>query len=321
MEAAPIEAGLLRDLEEGVQRALRGHPAPGLRILGYGEISTVLELATPQGVYACKRLPPFPTPEALQRYMGAHRRYVELIEAQLRVRVPETRVQSIETPRGPVAYTLQRRLDPRTIGHRLLHTLPAPDAPRLCGMVMERIRLLSQFNRDPRGPLALGLDAQISNWALHLEDPCHPTLRGDEALLYLDTSTPLIREHGEEVLDTAVFLQSLPRLLRPLARRLYLREILDRYYEPRRILRDLIANLHKEKRGDLVEPLIETANRHLGEMEWLQAKPLTPAEVEEYYRKDARMWEALQRMRRLERLGCRMTGRTYPHLLPGKIER
>ena len=49
---------------------------------------------------------------------------------------------------------------------------------------------------------------------------------------------------------------------------------------------------------------------------------ISEEEVRRYYRSDARLWEALLRLRRLDRAWCRhVRRRTYPFLLPAKVER
>ena len=98
---------------------------------------------------------------------------------------------------------------------------------------------------------SLGLDGQLSNWAITDED----------RLVYLDVSTPLMRDsEGHEALDTDLFLSSLPWALRPVVKRFMLRDILATYYRPRTIIVDFLANLYKEKLSHLLPDLIERAN-------------------------------------------------------------
>ena len=151
----------------------------------------------------------------------------------------------------------------------------------------------------------LGLDGQLSNWVVV----------GD-ALRYLDVSTPLIRdEAGRERLDLGLFISSLPWALRPLVRRFMLRGILEKYYQPRGVVIDLLGNLYKERLGELVPGFIAAANPHFD-------VPITAAEVRRYYQRDARTWAGLQLMRRTDRAWQRrVRRRQYPFLLPGSIDR
>ena len=94
-----------------------------------------------------------------------------------------------------------------------------------------------------------------------------------------------------------------------------LADILDKYYEPRGVALDLLGNLHKERLGALVPELLARANRRVGQ-------PFAADEPARYYASDKRMWEVLQAVRRFDRAWQRrIRRRTYPFLLPGKIER
>ena len=155
------------------------------------------------------------------------------------------------------------------------------------------------------------------------EPQLQPELGSGQTLWYIDTSTPLVREDGRELLDVELLLRSLPAPLVPLVRWLYLDEILDRYYEVRRVLMDLLGNLLKERLEPLLGPGLERVNAVLaGRLAWLGAPPLTEREVRRYYRADARMWQVLLGLRRLDRfVRVRLLGRPYPFLLPERIER
>jgi hypothetical protein len=152
---------------------------------------------------------------------------------------------------------------------------------------------------------ARGLDAQLSNWAV-----------ADDRLVYLDVTTPLLRdEAGRERLDVDVFLASLPWALRAVVKRFVLRGILDAYYSPRGVVRDLLANLVKEGLGDRLPGLVDAVARRVD-------PPLTLDEVRRHYAQDARTWHLLQRLRLLDRAWQRrVRRRPYPFLLPGPVER
>jgi len=112
-----------------------------------------------------------------------------------------------------------------------------------------------------------------------------------------------------------VIARPIPGAVRCVAlRRVVLGSILDKYYDPRGVVLDLLGNLHKERLADHVPGFLDLANATL-------RPPLTEPEVRRYYASDARTWAALQRLRRLDRLAHRALGRTYPFLLPGPIER
>jgi len=98
-------------------------------------------------------------------------------------------------------------------------------------------------------------------------------------------------------------------------RRFFLQDVLDRYYDFRRVVIDLIANLYKEGRPDLIPPWIEGANRFFAEQS-LAIEPLQRREIDTYYREDAFIWRFYLAARRLDRRLHRWRGRIYPYLLP-----
>lgn len=289
----------LSELEGRVCRALISGRVEGLEILGYGEISIVLGWQGRAGRFACKRLPPFRTPEALEAYEALVGEYLVTLGAQGTPPLP-TRIQALERQDGQLAvYCLQPILDAAALGPRILKERPAGDALAFLGRVLTAIR-------GTIGP-GLGVDAQISNWALV-----------EGGLGYLDVATPLLRdEAGRERLDTRLFAASLPWALRGPVRWWMLDDILGKYYDPRRAVLDLLGNLIKEDLGAFLPEAIGLAGEVFG-----FERPLGLQEVERYYRSDARMWAALQWLRRRDRWWQRrVRRRAYPFLLPEKIER
>ena len=78
---------------------------------------------------------------------------------------------------------------------------------------------------------------------------------------------------------------------------------------------DLLGNLWKERRDELVDTAIAVANE-------TARPPFTRAEVDDFYRSNARLWEMLMWLRRMDRWWTRrVRRRTYPFLLPSHISR
>jgi hypothetical protein len=130
-------------------------------------------------------------------------------------------------------------------------------------------------------------------------------------------------QKGErEQLDGELFLRSAPFFLAWLLRRLYLEEVLTRYYDLRRVALDLVANFYKEQRADLVPALIDLVNAFLTAAPQAGAfKPLTVQEVAAYYKQDAQLWRYYLVSRKVDRFLRRLISREYPYLLPEKIVR
>lgn len=297
MSSPGLAADELQALDDGIERALITGDETGLRLLGYGEISCVVAWESAAGALACKRLPPFSGPEHFARYQACVEAYLARLR-QAGVTPVATGVQGCAGAAGRItAYCVQ----PMIAGDALL-----PKVLARCGED-EAVALFARLLALVRGCAGdrLGIDGQLSNWVL---------VAGE--LQYLDVSTPLMRdEGGRELLDTNLFLASLPWLLRGLVRRFMLGSILDKYYDARGVVVDLLGNLFKEGLERLVAPLCAVANEQL-------APAIGERELRAYYRSDARMWALLQRLRRIDRFWQRcVRRRTYPFLLPRRIER
>lgn len=291
MSALTSEA--LSELESQVRAALASGDEGALVVLGYGEISTVLAC---EG-HACKRLPPFPSRAALEAYQATFDDYLEALR-DAGCAVLESRLETTPNADGSITvWCVQPLVDPTTFVPSVLERATEATAAQLIDSLVTTIASVVSPT--------CGLDAQASNWVYE-----------DGELRYLDVTTPMLRDaEGVELLNTDLFLASLPWALRGAVKRLLLGEILDKYYDPRGALLDLAGNLLKEGLSESVDPLLERANG-------IVDPTIERSEVEAYYREDARMWALLQRLRRGDRWWQqRVRRRIYPFLLPGEIER
>lgn len=287
----------LAQLEARLQDALVRGDERELEVLGYGEISSVVAWSVGQERFACKRLPEFESRERFERYRAQFDRYLaELDEAGIEP-VPSS-LGVIEKDGAIAVWCLQPRLPGDALLPRVIRNVPVERARELFEALCERLV-------GAVGP-RLGVDGQLSNWVW---------LHG--RLAFLDVTTPMLRDaSGNDELDTDLFLASLPWALRAWVKRFMLRDILDKYYEPRGVVLDLLGNLHKERLDHLIAPALEVANRHFRD------RPLSDDELHHYYAADARTWRLLQRLRRLDRQWQRrVRRRPYPFLLPGDIAR
>jgi len=94
--------------------------------------------------------------------------------------------------------------------------------------------------------------------------------------------------------------------------------VMDRYYNRRLVYLDLIANLYKEQRPDLIPIAIEIINNYLNADE----KPFNIEEIEKYYKEDKLIWTLFLAFRRFDKwLTTKILRRRYEFILPGKIKR
>lgn len=283
-------------VEAAVQAALNAGSADGLRVLGYGEISLVIGWPTEQPEVAYKRLPVFTDEAAAFRYRDRFDEYL----ARLRDRGVETVESAFEmatTPGGVAAYVVQPVLEVTQLGPEVLRRdQPDADHPLVAGVIDAVGRVTDERT---------GLDAQVSNWALV-----------DGRLRYLDVTTPMCFDAaGRPTLDLAVFLAAYPWILRGGIRRFVAPGVIGAYRDPRNVLVDFAANLLKERLDGWIPAVLDAVNRAV-------SPTVTEAEVRRYYRSNARLWEAMLRLRRADRWWQRtIRRRPYPFLLPGRIER
>ncbi|MEW2566202.1 DUF6206 family protein [Streptomyces sp. NPDC047070] len=287
----------LAQLEDRVRAALRTMDDSALDVLGYGEVSLVLRLQSGDDVFACKRLPVFPDRTRLERYEEGLREYLRRL-GDNGLTVADTELWHTRLPSGRItAYCVQRELPSHRLCSRLLHTEDDIWIKDFFSRFLDRV----EHAVEP----TLGLDAQANNWM---------DVGGE--LVYLDVTTPLMRDaRNRERLDVRLFFSSLPWVLRDAVRISMTRSIFDKFYETRGVLLDFLGNLYKERLHELVPAFLEQANARLSE-------PITVEEVAAYYRDDARMWELIQRLRQADRFWHhRIRRRTYPFLLPPRVER
>lgn len=286
----------LAGLEAQVQHALESGRAEGLRILGYGEITLVLGWPAAAPVVACKRLPVFPDGARAAAYGALVLEYVDRLRAA-GVRVVPTQWRTTPSAhRGAVGYVLQEALPDHTLATQLLAARPE-HAEEVLRAVLEQVHAVVGDG--------IGLDAQLSNWAW----------TGAE-LSYFDVTTPMLSDpSGRTRLDLRLLSAPLPALARPAVARYVAPGIVADYHRPRAVAVDLIGNLLKERLDPLVDTAISVANERVG-------PPISRREIDSWYRANARLWEALLRLRRADRWWQRrVRRRAYPFLLPGPISR
>lgn len=287
----------LAGLEARVTAALETGDESGLRVLGYGEISTVVALESKAGSFACKRLPPFASQAQFDRYRELFERYLADLERH-GVTPVKSLALSQARPQGDLGvFCVQPLFPAQSLMVKHLAGCSEAQAVEVFGKLLERIVTCV-------GPTR-GLDGQLSNWVLVDSEP-----------QYIDVTTPMLRdEAGRDLLDLDLFLASLPWLLRGLVKRFMLADILDKYYQPRGVVLDLLGNLFKEGLERFLKPFIAEANKRF-------TPSFTVDEAWKYYAGDAQTWKLLLAVRRFDRWWQRtVRRRTYRFLLPGHIER
>ncbi|UCE56024.1 MAG: hypothetical protein JSV31_11430 [Desulfobacterales bacterium] len=279
-------------------------------IIGYGEISAIFQIGDNSDI-AFKRLPLFPDHFSAQKYIRHYNEYCQYL-AEAGLNLPEDETFIIAVPNRPVVvYIAQKKLPAKRFGHNLIHSLALGEIRLLFEKIVAEIAKIWRFNHSALPDRELALDGQLSNW-VWLETGT------DMTMYYIDTSTPLFRKGGVEQLDPELFLKSAPGFLRWIIRRLFLENVMNRYYDQRQVFMDLAANLYKEQLPDLIPAAVDIINRHLSD----DHIPLKLKEIETYYREDKLIWTLFLAFRRIDRwLITKLLHKRYEFILPGKIKR
>lgn len=318
-----VDLDRLRDFDLGLDAQHPEQSRVPARILGYGEISTVFEIDA-EGLKgtAFKRMPIFNNGEEMDRYKAIYEEYNRLLDQVIGLRLPAYGSAAFKDAVFPVFYILQQQYPYESIAHRAMHLLTEPDVRCLVRAVLRELRKVWEFNRREQR-IKVGIDGQLSNWAIEGFDPRHPRLIEPLSLVYLDTSTPLYRVDGVEQLDTELFLRSAPSFLVWILRALYVKDVVNRYYDFRLVAMDLVANLYKEQCPQWVPgALAEVNSLFANEAADLAIAPVAEKEVRSYYREDATIWSMYLAMRKVDRfLRTRVWHTGYPYILPEEVKR
>ena len=320
----PVDRELLKAFEEKLDPSKPEESSIPAKVLGYGEISTVFEIIhESQKEIAYKRMPLFDTMQQVERYKEIYNRYNELL-GDINIEIPEYGAIDVTTDDGRIVlYLYQRKLPSNSIGNNIIHAVSDDEVMTLTLKVLRELNKVWTFNRDNKPETEVAIDGQISNWTIKNFDPENLVIDENVNLLYLDTSTPLIRENGVEMLDAKLFLKPTPPIMRWILKKFYLQDILDRYYDFRKVTVDLIANFFKEKREDLIPKLVELANEFFSaEAAVLDIAPVDYEEIKKYYKEDASIWSLYLNLRKIHRfIRTKILRKYYDFILPAEIKR
>lgn len=318
-----INLDLLKEFENSIDTL---HPENGeipIKILGYGEISLVFEIINDPEHLAYKRLPIFKDEELARDHEHIFKEYNRILKEDLKIDTPPFDVVWFKNEKGKIIfYGIQEKLLPESVGNKVIHQVSEKEVETLVLLAMREMKKVWSFNRENEN-IEVGLDAQISNFAVADYDPENPKVDESSKLLYIDTVPPFYREEGEEAMEIALLTRSVPWLLRGITNAIFLQDIIDGYYDWRTTTIDLIANFYKEQRPELVPGLVEVINKFfIEEAKEFDIDPITLEEVKKYYKLDKFIWRLFLGVRKFDRfIKTKIFRRKYPFYLPGKIKR
>jgi hypothetical protein len=299
-------------------------------VVGYGEISTVMRLnknkqirvdiVSTESMWIWKKMPPFPTKDEVDRFLKLYEEYRRILTEDIDIMVPEQTARFFRHDTFYQVYAGQKCVGAETICNVLIKKLDEPNANRLLSMILKRICAVYDFNTI-NSAMKIGIDAQLSNWALDSKHGSPSAVTGNERIIYIDTSTPMIRIQGIEKINPEIFIKSAASFLRPIIRRFFLQQVLDRYYDVRSVAIDIIANLYKEKREDLINSFISTTNDCF-HRSGIGVEDITRKEIDAYYSDDAFIWKFYLSSRKIDRfITEKILRKKYMYRIPENIER
>jgi len=318
-----IDIEVLKKLEKSIDTSNPEKGEVPIKILGYGEISLVFELLNDPENIAYKRIPIFDNETQVERHIWAYNEYNRILKEDVGLNLPEYDVAWFKDDEGKIQfYCIQERIPSESVGNRVIHDLSTEDIETLILLVMREMKKVWSYSKNHK-IIDLGLDGQISNFSIIDYDPNNPKVDFNTKLLYLDTSTPMFRINGIEAMEGVLFLKSTPWFLSPLVKAAFLDEVIDRYYDLRLVIIDLIANFYKEQRPELIPGIIRLINNFFkDEASEFNMEPITFIEVDKYYKNDKMIWVIFQKARQIDRyIKTKLTHKKYNFYLPGKIQR
>ena len=306
-----VEAQLL-ELERALDPAAPER-CPGVRILGYGEVSAVLGWDGLPG-RVLKRMSGFRSRAEAEHYAAVVERYLTVL-GELGVAIVPTEIALVAPePSRHVAYLLQPRLDATRLGNAILRTRAVEEVFPLIESVLATVRCVLDANEQRADGREIAIDEQLSNWLW----------RDGQPPLLLDVGTPFMRLHGELETGIDLFLRAYPAPVRWwLRRERAVEKYIASFFRFDLAALDLLGNFIKEGAADKM-PAAAAFVR-----EWIQRQPgaeilgeVDESRVRSYYARDAASLETSLRARRLARfVRTTLLRRRYDFVLPGPIAR
>jgi len=318
-----IDIEVLKKLERSIDTYDPEKGEVPIKILGFGEISLVFEIVGDPEKIAYKRIPIFENEKQVNRHIWAYNEYNRILSQDVGLNLPKYDVVWFKDNEDKIQfYCIQEKISSESVGNKVIHDLSTEDVKTLILLVMREMKKVWIYSKNHE-TLDLGLDGQISNFAIIGYDPNNPKIEKDTKLLYFDTSTPMFRKNGIEAMDAELFLESTPSFLRFLVKAAFLDEVIDRYYDWRLVTIDLIANFFKEQKPELIPGIIRQINKFFKEeASEFNMEPITFEEVQKYYKNDKMIWVIFQNARKIDRyIKTKLFKKKYDFYLPGKIKR
>lgn len=318
-----VNIELLKELERSIDTINPERGKIPIKILGYGELSLVFEIVNDPQHYAYKRSPIFENEKQARKHEYIFREYNRILNEKINIKTPPFDALWFENDDGKIIfYGIQERIPPESVGNKIIHHLGKKEIETLVLKVMRELKKVWTFNKENK-ILEVGIDGQISNFAILYYDPNKPRVDENSELLYIDTFPPFFRKNGAEAMNMRLLTKALPSYIRGLVNAFFVDDLVGRYYIWRDVVIDLIANFFKEQLPKYLPRLLEIVNDFFNqEATKFEIEPITLEEVQKYYKSDKFIWALMYNLRIFDRyIKTKLFRKKYEFYLPGKIER
>lgn len=305
----------------------RAGAEPTVKFLGFGEISTALTLdgtrvaarTDPRThkpirlVY--KRMAKFRSRERAEAALTLYREYNTILRDGCGLNLPWFGDMLLPTEDGQWRmYATQERLPSEWIGTGALRALPVDGCVALTRRIWQEYTKVWDYDAAlPEGALHIGLDGQITNWAIVGFDPAHPRIAGDEDVLFLDTNMPFMLRNGKPVTDHHIIAHRSPGLLAKALDPL-IDPGLAKYHKIRMVMLDYISNCGVQHRPDVQQALVDLANEmRTGELARFEIDEITYEQVKKYEKNDVNTFKLLRSMNRVGQAIADLSAGKHPH--------
>jgi hypothetical protein len=244
-------------------------------VIAVGRAATVYRVAELPDVVV-KRLPDFEAAERRDFYARSVDAYAKLLTTPIGLDVLAHQCEAVDGPAGAVLYIVQERAEPDTIADQLFTVGNEELRSAILRTVLRDTLRVWHRNAIEREihthDSQIGLDARLSNWSISVED-------GGVRASYFDTGTPFIRRLGRDRIDPDIFPHHIPARPGTFLSRRKPEEELDRFYDFRLALVDLLAEIGAINTAHL-DPSLEIVNTFLRtDAEDQNESPITSDEV------------------------------------------
>jgi len=318
-----VNIGLLKELERSIDTINPERGKIPIKILGYGELSLVFEIVNDPQPYAYKRSPIFENEKQARKHEYIFREYNRILNEEINIKTPTFDALWFENDDGRIIfYGVQEKISPESVGNKIIHQVGRKYTETLVLKVMRELKKVWTFNKKNK-IFEVGIDGQISNFAVLNYDPNNPRVDENSELLYIDTFPPFFRKNGAEAMNMRLLTKALPSYIRGLVNAIFVDDLVDRYYIWRDVAIDLIANFFKEQLPKYIPSLLNKVNDFFKlEAQMFEIESITLEEIQKYYKSDKFVWALMYNLRIFDRyVKTRLFRKKYEFYLPGKIKR